>query len=125
MFIAQPYLITKKTVERDQKCRAAIKYIEENGFKVLNMHEHFDEIGIDITRDYSMDHLHFNIEGAIKISDYLGGYLCSNYEMQDRREAKEYDKWRSEYAEWTDHILEDNYNWTNTMREKYLENMEK
>lgn len=76
---------------------------------------------MDGSMDYSMDYNHYSINGAIKISSYLGDYLADNYDLPDRREDDGYDKWRSEYKDWTENILPGNMDWSDRLRREYID----
>lgn len=46
------------------------------------------------------DKSHVNPSGARKITDYLGEYLISNYEITDRRHNEDYSFWHEDYNEY-------------------------
>ena len=46
------------------------------------------------------DKSHVNPSGARKITDYLGEYLISNYEIADQRQNEEYSFWYEDYNEY-------------------------
>lgn len=121
LFMAGPYWPVDDRVETRGKARYLQEYLEESGYDFLNLHDHLEEIGMDGTRDYSMDFNHYSITGAIKTSKFLGQYLTDRYNLPDRRLDAGYDKWRAEYKEWTDTILPDNISWSERMLKEYLD----
>lgn len=52
--------------------------ITENGFDVLDMYDHLDEICLEPGDDFYNQN-HTNIHGALKITRYLSGYIRENY----------------------------------------------
>ena len=51
------------------------KYSKKKGCKYLDLYYHMDEASIDVNKDY-MDAGHLNPNGAKKVTEYLGKYLC-------------------------------------------------
>ena len=75
---------------------------DQNGVPYINYIGN-DEIGIDMSVDTYDAGLHLNITGAEKLSDYLGKYLKSNYELTDYRQDPTYSKvWDSNLAFYDD-----------------------
>ncbi|MCR5421156.1 MAG: hypothetical protein K6E98_09125 [Lachnospiraceae bacterium] len=126
LFIVGPYWRIDKTEEA--RIKAAGKalfikdYLKEKGYDFLDLHEHIEEIGMNGAQDYSMDYNHYTITGALKNTQYLGSYIMKEYDLPDRRNDAGYDKWRSEYKEWTETILPDNIAWTERLRQEYIDN---
>lgn len=50
----------------------------------ININEHINEIGFNYKTDLH-DEIHFNLNGAIKWTNFIGKYLTENYEFTDRR----------------------------------------
>lgn len=45
---------------------------------------------------------HLNPSGARKVTDYLGEYISSHYDIPDRRQQTEYSGWHNDYADYQD-----------------------
>lgn len=69
---------------------------EEYGVNYINF---LDLDVIDYQTDL-YDKTHVNPSGARKITDYLGEYLISNYEIPDQRQNEEYSFWYEDYNEY-------------------------
>lgn len=67
---------------------AMTEYAEKNGCEYFNLYEYIDELGIDETKNFS-DEGHLNNNGAVKVADFLGEYLISNYDLSDMRTIKD------------------------------------
>lgn len=63
------------------------KYSKENNCVYIDFFEKCKEIGIDEKKDFCNEN-HLNVNGAKKISNYLGDYLIKNYNLTDMREIK-------------------------------------
>lgn len=72
------YLSTK--TQHDEMAKLTQKYDVE----FIDINEDFSTVGLDINIDLH-DGVHFNINGAIKWTDYLGSYLEEHYEFLDKR----------------------------------------
>lgn len=89
ILIAAPYLITGE----DQKAYNRIAEIaKEEEITFLNYNEYYEEIGLDFDRDFN-DESHLNYWGSCKFTDYLGGWLCTDGGIQDRRGQEGYESW--------------------------------
>ena len=68
-------------------------YAEKNGIEFLDFSskEMLEAVGLDVGKDF-MDIKHLNIDGAVKLSDYLGAYLAEQYEPTDFRNVAGYDE---------------------------------
>lgn len=75
----------------------------------LDFYELADEIGLDGQKDFFNEY-HVNVQGATKITDYIGEYLQDNYNLVDHRELQENNIWdityplyeKSRYREYSD-----------------------
>jgi hypothetical protein len=66
--------------------------IEERGYKVLDLIDHPEEIGLDIRKDmYNAKHA--NIHGSIKYTYWLSEYLIDTYGFEDKRGNPDYSSW--------------------------------
>lgn len=89
ILIAAPYVIT----EEDQKVYNRIAEIaKEKGITFINYNEYYEEIGLDFEKDFN-DESHLNYWGSCKFTDYLGEFLCTCDNIQDRRGQEGYESW--------------------------------
>jgi len=73
---------------------------QEYGVQYLNLMRCLDEMDFDFTTDMR-DKVHCNIEGAQKVTSYVGSYLKENYILPDRREDEAYaPAWDRAYQEY-------------------------
>ena len=119
LFILGPYWPVNDRVEARGRAKYIQEYLESEGYDFLNLHDHLDEIGMDGSMDYSMDYNHYTITGAMKITGFLARHISEEYDLPDRRKDTDYDKWRSQYKEWTDTVLPENIEWSDRMRQEY------
>ncbi len=90
MFTITPQAIFDK--EQLGMQNTLIDLVEERGYKVFNMRDHFDDIGLDFTTDY-IDPLHTNLHGCIKVTDFFSRHLIENYGFTDKRGDAAYNDW--------------------------------
>lgn len=89
ILIVAPYIIT----EDDQKAYNRIAEIaEEEEITFINYNEYYEEIGLDFDLDFN-DESHLNYWGSCKFTDYLGEFLCTYDNIQDRRGQEGYESW--------------------------------
>lgn len=79
------------------------RMIQSQGYPVIDMGRHIDDIGMDLTMDYYNTH-HTNIHGSLKTTDYLARYLLKNYGFDDKRRDPEYDSWNEAYKGYSDYV---------------------
>lgn len=89
ILIAAPYVIT----EDDQRVYNQIAEIaQEKGITFINYNEYYEEIGLDFEQDFN-DGSHLNYWGSCKFTDYLGKFLCTCDNIQDRRGQEAFESW--------------------------------
>ncbi len=68
-------------------------YAKERGLEFLDFssREMLEAVGLDAENDF-LDKKHLNIDGTVKLSEYIGAYLKENYELTDFREVEGYDE---------------------------------
>lgn len=99
LFVILPYYgIDRQTCDRAHYLETRL---EEEGFALLNLRDERDRL-IDISGDYSLDHLHFHAASAKKITAYMGNYLKEHYQLPDHRGEKGYRKWEEDLSVWTE-----------------------
>lgn len=65
---------------------------DEVGVPFINFNLLDTKTGI-VEEDYYTDNSHLNTKGGRKISEYLGQYLMSNYDLADHRGDRNYNSW--------------------------------
>ena len=61
------------------------EYAQKHNLPYINFYELLDETGIDYETDTYDGGLHMNLDGARKLSKYLGNVLVSEYGIEDHR----------------------------------------
>ena len=69
-----------------------IEYADANNLPYINYLDLVEELGIDYTKDTYDAGLHMNLSGAEKLSNHLGGFLQSSYNLKDHREDEKLKK---------------------------------
>jgi hypothetical protein len=69
-----------------------IEYAAANNLPYINYLDLVEELGIDYTKDTYDAGLHMNLSGAEKLSNHLGGFLQSSYNLKDHREDEKLKK---------------------------------
>lgn len=78
---------------------AANELIESRGYDTLNLHNAYDEIGLDLTQDY-YNNPHTNIHGSLKFTNYVSEYLIDKYGFTDKRNDETYSSWNNGWEEY-------------------------
>ena len=73
------------------------EYAAENNVFFFNGNQHMEEMALDPATDYA-DFSHLSYDGASKFTKYFGGWLKSNYDLEDHRGEELYDSWQK-YSE--------------------------
>lgn len=71
---------------------------EKNGIPYLNFV--YEDLAINYATDCADEGHHLNASGARKLTDYLGNYISTNYNVEDHREDPAYDFWHQDYNEY-------------------------
>lgn len=69
-----------------------VQFAEKNNLMYINALKDIDKIGIDFTTDTFDYGQHLNVQGAEKLSKYLGKVLDEEYNLDDRRNNAEISK---------------------------------
>lgn len=80
LFITVPY------GKKDSNTKAIAEYAKERECAYINTLDYIDEIGIDPKTDFA-DKGHLNVDGAAKVSAFLGQYLSEHYDLTDMRQV--------------------------------------
>ena len=71
-------------------------YLEEvckqEGVTYIDFNKMYDELQLDFKRDMA-ENIHVNFSGSKKLTDYLGNYIVSNYDVTDHRGDPKYSSW--------------------------------
>ncbi len=68
---------------------------QKNGIPYLNFV--YEDLKINYATDCADEGHHLNASGARKLTDYLGKYISTNYDVEDHREDPAYDFWYQDY----------------------------
>ena len=85
---------------------------KENNIPFINYNNHLEDLDFDFKEDmYNIGHL--NIYGSAKVTKSLGGFISDNYDLEDKRDNKNYDDWNKGYKEFIE-----------AEKEKYINSLE-
>ena len=73
---------------------------EEYGVKYVNFLDLDDIVNYQV--DCYDDASHLNPSGARKVTSYLGNYITSNFDLQDKRNEPDYQSWNTDYTAYKD-----------------------
>lgn len=71
---------------------------EKNDIPYLNFV--YEDLAINYATDCADEAHHLNASGARKLTDYLGKYISTNYNVEDHREDPAYGFWHQDYDEY-------------------------
>jgi hypothetical protein len=97
LFIVSPYL---ETADNKKMYNYMASIIDGSGFRMIDMNDDVDSIGLDYSTEIADYGVHVNALGAVKCTDYLAKYIKSNYDMPDHRNDPKYSKWEDSYQTW-------------------------
>lgn len=83
----------KKYVKR---ANSLIQHAEEKGLQTVNFELLREEINLDYSSDFD-NSTHLNINGAVKVTRYIGEYLTTKYQITDHRGEEAYSSWNDDY----------------------------
>ena len=83
------------------RINAACDIVRARGFDLLDLTGGFNDVGLDLGRDY-YDHLHTNVHGSIKFTEYLSDYLAERYGLADRRGEAGSEGWDDAWTRFAD-----------------------
>lgn len=81
LFVEAPCLMSQ---EQYELYNTMDDIVTSYGFRFLNTNEYFEEMKIDISRDF-IDKWHVNVFGMEKYTSFLGKYIVENYGLPDHR----------------------------------------
>ncbi len=95
LFVCCPYIYAGPDEGLINTCGDMIR---ERGYDFINFNEHYDEIGLDFSKNFS-DINHVNYLGSKKYTHYLAEYISTHYNMPDHRGDPKYSQWDLDYDE--------------------------
>ena len=72
------------------------KFLLAKNIEYINFYKLIDEIGLDANTDMA-DSIHVNVDGAKKVTSYIGNYLIEKGYVTDRRNDSAFSKWHEDY----------------------------
>lgn len=82
--------------ERQGNYNAVYELAKEYHVPYLNLMHEIEDMNFDFENDMR-DEAHCNVNGGVKVTNFIGEYLKSNYELPDRRIDPEYNDWHTFY----------------------------
>lgn len=93
LFVAGPIPVDKET---QTKYNRIGQLVESYDYKFLNTNNHYDEMGIDFSKDFYNEG-HVNVYGAEKYTRFVADYIKANYNLEDHRADTAYSEWDEYY----------------------------
>lgn len=115
LFVRFPHLIyDDDSYLTFQRANAVEDIIESYGFDYINLQCAYEEIGLDVTKDfYNAEHL--NIRGQQKFTSYFANLLCSKYDvvasaLTETQKKEWYNSYEyiQKYYNYTEGLIEEN-----------------
>lgn len=85
-------LLTEDVTATKSEYNTIAVLAERYGVKHISINDYISEMDFSFERDLN-DYPHFNLSGAIKVSDWLGEYLSTHYEISDKRTDSAYKRY--------------------------------
>ena len=82
----------------NNKSKAIEEYAKEQEVRFFEMNH--NDTGIDWKKDTGDKGIHTNILGSLKATKYMEKYIEENYQLEDKRNNKEYDSWNKDFIEY-------------------------
>ena len=97
LFITSPMVLKPEL-------KMQFNYMEEiissYGYVYLDLNDYTEEMGIDFATDFYDGGSHTNASGAQKCTAFLGEYISSHYDLEDKRGNESYSTWDESYVYW-------------------------
>lgn len=87
-----------------KKHNAITEYAKENGLTYFDLNVQAKELGMDWQTDSYDKGDHLNLNGARKVTTWVGKYLKENYDLPDHRGKTEYKSWDKEKEKYEESI---------------------
>ena len=96
LFIYSPYCLNSQ----DQAMSDTMgEIIRGRGYDYIDFNHLYDEVGIDFETDFYNDG-HVNVSGALKVTDYIGHYICEHYGPPPAHSYAISQEWEADYEIW-------------------------
>lgn len=82
------------------------KWAEQNNVLFLDCNEVEDVIGVNWEKDTYDGGIHLNIEGAEKLTQFIGDFLVQNYRLPNHKYEEKYQSWNEELKTYEEYIKE-------------------
>ena len=89
-----------------ERHEVAEKWAKQNNIIFLDCNETPEKIGIDWENDTYDGGTHLNIEGAEKLTQFVGDFLVRNYQLPNYKDDSNYQSWNKELKEYEEYIKE-------------------
>lgn len=89
LFVRFPH---ERTLNNPEQMNKITSIIQEYGYDILNLNDKAPELGISYQNDFS-DPEHMNVNGMEKMTDYLGKYITTNYDVISDKTDPEEERW--------------------------------
>ncbi len=89
LFLATPW---KMSTEDAGRSRTVEKIVTSHGYTYLDCNLYYDEIGLDFSTDF-YDRKHVNAWGAEKVTQFVGDYIVTNYQVTGNHDEKIRQQW--------------------------------
>lgn len=95
IFVCTPFY---SSLERHSELLHAVSIVESYGYSVINMNndETIRETQLDFATDF-YNPTHTNVNGAIKVTNYLSDTFSNMYHLPDHRGSDDYLSWQESY----------------------------
>lgn len=87
-----------------KKHNAVVKYAEENGLTYFDLNLCTNDLGMDWKTDSYDKGDHLNLNGARKVTAWVGKYLKENYELTDHRGDQDFKAWDEEIKNYKESV---------------------
>lgn len=87
-----------------KKHNAITEYAKESGLSYFDLNMQAKELGMDWKTDSYDKGDHLNLNGARKVTTWVGKYLKENYDLPDHRGKSEYKSWDEEKEKYEESI---------------------
>ena len=88
------------------RVRSAEALAGEYGIVYVDLNTRTEELGIRLKGDFSDKGDHLNLDGAVKVTGFLGEYLAEKGDLADHRQEKAFADWEKELPQY-DHLADE------------------
>lgn len=102
LFLVSPYVEPTKPEQQARMMAVADeteRFVTERGYKFLNLCYKTQEIGLNYSTDF-YNHRHVNVLGAQKVTDYVGEYIDTNFDIDKTHSDSTKKEWDAAYDKW-------------------------